>query len=148
MAIMEPQTLDMSAILLGAYELADMIKNSAETADYLYWKQRKDEDQEVKRLMPLLNRKKELFEETQRFGHYHPNYHEAMDQVNEVIRQLDAIECVHRFKDAERKLDELLHEVSQSIAFAVSDTIKVPGNDPLDSGGGCSTGGSCSGKCG
>ena len=148
MAIMEPQTLDMSAILLGAYELADMIKNSAETADYLYWKQRKDEDQEVKRLMPLLNRKKELFEETQRFGHYHPNYHEALDQVNEVIRQLDAIECVRRFKDAERKLDELLHEVSQSIAFAVSDTIKVPGNDPLASGGGCSTGGSCSGKCG
>ncbi|CAG7622729.1 YlbF family regulator [Paenibacillus allorhizosphaerae] len=148
MAIMEPQTLDMSAILLGAYELADMIKNSAETADYLYWKERKDQDEEVKRLMPLLNRKKELFEETQRFGHYHPNYHEALDQVNEVMQKLDALESVHHFKEAERKLDELLYEVSQSIAFAVSDTIKVPGNDALASGGGCSTGGSCSGKCG
>ncbi|TVY08728.1 YlbF family regulator [Paenibacillus cremeus] len=148
MAIMEPQSLDMSAVLMGAYELSDMITHSAETADYLYWKHRKDTDEQVQQLVRALDKKKVLFEETQRFGHYHPNYHEALDQVNAIVAQLDAIESVRRFKEAEQRLDDLLYQVSQSIAYAVSDTIKVPSNDPLASSGGCSSGGSCSGKCG
>ncbi|WP_426447268.1 YlbF family regulator [Paenibacillus sp. S-38] len=148
MAIMEPQTLDMSALLLGSYELADYIKQSAETADYLYWKERKDADPEVRALVKEFGKSKERFEECERFGHYHPNYHEALDAVKEVQSRLEAVESVRRFMEAERKLDELLYEVSEMIARSVSDTIKVPSNDPLASTGGCSSGGSCSGKCG
>ncbi|UUZ85802.1 YlbF family regulator [Paenibacillus sp. P26] len=147
MAVTEKQTLDMSALLLGAYELADMIVHSVDSADYLYWKERQETDPEVRSLAREFNRKKELFEETQRFGHFHPNYHEALDQVKEVQARLDSLEPVRRFKDAEQRLDDLLHEVSQTIARAVSDTIKVPGGDAPE-GGGRSSGGSCSGKCG
>ncbi|MCZ8520221.1 MULTISPECIES: YlbF family regulator [Paenibacillus] len=148
MAVMESQTMDMSAILLGAYDLADYIKHSAETADYLYWKERKDADPEVFGLVKEFAKRKERFEECERFGHYHPNYHEALDAVKEVQSQLESVESVRRYMEAERKLDELLYEVSETIARAVSDTIKVPSNDPLASTGGCSSGGSCSGKCG
>lgn len=148
MAVMESHTMDMSAILLGAYELADMIKLSAETADYLYWKRLVEENEEVGKLTKEFTKQKERFAECERFGHYHPNYHEALEQVNKVQAQLDALEPVRRFKEAESRLDELLYEVSQLVAHSVSDTIKVPSNDPLAAGGGCSSGGSCSGKCG
>lgn len=148
MAVMESHTIDMSAILLGAYELADMIKLSAETADYLYWKRLVEENEEVGRLTKEFAKQKERFAECERFGHYHPNYHEALEKVKKVQAQLDALEPVRRFKEAENRLDELLYEISQLVARSVSDTIKVPSNDPLASGGGCSSGGNCSGKCG
>ncbi|WP_019533624.1 YlbF family regulator [Paenibacillus ginsengihumi] len=146
MAVTEAQTLDMSAILLGSYELADMIKNSAETADYLYWRRQVDIDPEAQRLIREFNRTKELFEECQRFGHFHPNYHEAKDRMREAEARLEALESVRRFKLAEKQLDELLHDVSETIARAVSDSILVPGNEPA--AGGCASGGACSGKCG
>lgn len=98
------------------------------------------------------DKKKELFEECQRFGHFHPDYHAALGQVQEIQNQLDSLESVRRFKLAEERLDNLLYSISQTIAHSVSDTIKVPSNDPLTSGGSCSTGscstgGSCSGGC-
>ncbi|MFD0680448.1 MULTISPECIES: YlbF family regulator [unclassified Paenibacillus] len=153
MAVIEAQALDMSAILMQAYDLGDMIKISTETSDYLYWKQRKDEDPQVKELVKLFNKKKELFEECQRFGHFHPDYHAALEQVQAIQVKLDNLESVKYFKEAEQRLDELLYTVSQMIAHSVSDTIKVPGND-MNAGGGscstgsCSTGGGCSGSCG
>jgi len=153
MAVMEAQTLDMSAILMQAYSLGDMIKDSAETADYLYWKQRKDEDPQVGELLKQFQKKKELFDECQRFGHFHPDYHSALDQARSIQEQLDSLEPVRRFKEAEQRLDDLLYTVSETIARSVSVTIKVPGNDLREAGGGCSsgscsTGGSCSGGCG
>jgi cell fate (sporulation/competence/biofilm development) regulator YlbF (YheA/YmcA/DUF963 family) len=151
-AVTEAQTLDMSAILMQAYDLGDMIKSSAETADFLYWKQQIDQDVVVSGLVRQFDKKKELFEECQRFGHFHPDYHAALGQVQSIQEQLDSLESVRRFKQAEQRLDDLLFSVSQTIAHSVSDTIKVPSNDPLAGGGSCSTGscstgGSCSGGC-
>ncbi|MDF2963146.1 MAG: hypothetical protein K0S39_4881, partial [Paenibacillus sp.] len=124
----------------------------AETSDYLYWKQRKDEDPQVKELVKLFNKKKELFEECQRFGHFHPDYHAALEQVKAIQEQLDNLESVKYFKQAEQRLDDLLFTVSQMIAHSVSDSIKVPSNEMQTGGscssGSCSTGGSCSGGCG
>ncbi len=153
MAVIEAQAMDMSAILMQAYDLGDLIKDSAETADYLYWKQRKEEDPQVHDLLKQFQKKKDLFEECQRFGHFHPDYHSALDQAKSIQDQLDNIEAVRRFKEAEQRLDNLLFTVSETIARSVSDSIKVPSNDPLASGGscssgGCSSGGSCSGSCG
>ncbi len=148
MSVMEKTALDMAAVLMKAYHLGDMINGSAEIADYLYWKDFLDQDPEVKDLVAKLERKKELFDECQRFGHFHPDYHRALDEVKEIELQLEKIESVAQFKAAETRLDELLYEISTTIAYAVSDTIKVPSNNPLPSEGGCSTGGSCSGSCG
>jgi cell fate (sporulation/competence/biofilm development) regulator YlbF (YheA/YmcA/DUF963 family) len=148
MSIMEKSTLDMSALLLGAYELGDMILASREAADYLHWKQVMGEDPKAQSLINKLQRQKELFEECQRFGHFHPEYHKAMDAVRLVQEELDLVESVVRYRQAEEKLDDLLYEVSETIARSVSETIKVPANKMLPESGGCSSGGSCSGKCG
>ncbi|MBN3526055.1 YlbF/YmcA family competence regulator [Paenibacillus apiarius] len=134
----------MAVLLTNAYELGDMINQSAEVAEYLYWKERVDSSEAVKHLVREFSRKKERFEETERFGHYHPDYHKAKDEVLAVQSQLDSIEEVSYFKQAEQAVDELLHRLSETIAFAVSNTIKVPGNDPQPSGG-CGNG--CSGNC-
>ncbi|MWV45146.1 YlbF family regulator [Paenibacillus sp. HJL G12] len=142
MSVSEVQTMDMAAVLMNAYELGDMINQSVEVSDYLYWKQCVDSNPEVQELVRLLAKKKELFDETQRFGHFHPNYHSAKDEVKAVEVQLEQFEEVARFKQAELNLDEMLHQMSEMIAFSVSDTIKVPSNDPNPKRG-CGGGGKC-----
>lgn len=142
--------LDLSSVLIQAYELGDSINCSAEVADYLYWKQRKEEDPKLKELLYEFNRKKQLFEECQRFGHFHPDYHAAMDSMQAAQAALDTLESVSRFKQAEDQLDELLYSISRLVAHSVSDTIKVPSNNPLPetgcASGGCGSGGGC--NCG
>ncbi|GIP14460.1 regulator [Paenibacillus montaniterrae] len=148
----EPGTasIDMASLLLKAYELGDTIIASAPVANYLYWQAEVAKNTEVKSIQREFQRAKELFEETQRFGRFHPNYHEAKDRVKAIEAKLNAIPCVQAFKQHEAQLDELLHEVATMIARSVSDTIKVPSNEK-GAGGGCGSGGSCScgsGGCG
>lgn len=143
MSVLESHTVDMAELLINAYELGDMINNSTAVSDYLYWKQQVEASAEIQAWVRKLDAKKELFEETQRFGHFHPNYHEAKDKVTEVEKELEQFEAVRRFKAAEKELDDILHQMSETIAYAVSETIKVPSNDPNPHGGGCGSGGSC-----
>ncbi|MEJ8304375.1 YlbF family regulator [Saccharibacillus sacchari] len=142
MSVSEIETVDMACVLMSAYELGDMINGSVEVADYLYWRETMQQHPEVRRLIGKLNAKKELFEETQRFGHFHPNFHAAKEEVELVEREMEEIEAVSRFKEAEKALDDLLFEMSETIAYSVSSSIKVPGNDPLPKKG-CGSGGSC-----
>ena len=142
-------SLDMGSLLLSAYELGDWINQSADVADYLYWKSVVEKNVEVKMLQAQFVKAKELFEECQRFGRFHPNYHEAKDKVKLIEKQLADVECVGKFKAAEQAVDDMLYEVSRLIAESVSDMIKVPGNER--NLGGCGSGGSCGcggGGCG
>ncbi|MFC7681665.1 YlbF family regulator [Paenibacillus sp. GCM10028914] len=143
MSVSELNTVDMAEVLTYAYELGDMINASVEVADYLYWKQAVENDPNIQSLIRKLETKKELFEETQRFGHFHPNYHSAKDEVQAVEAELEGFEAVVRFKLAEKNLDDLLFNMSEKIAFSVSDTIKVPSNNALPKKG-CGSGGGCS----
>ncbi len=147
MSIMEQNALDMAAVLLSSYELADMIKNSVEVARYLRAKAEMDQDAEALRLIRKLGSKKELYEECQRFGHFHPDYHAALNQVREVEQEMQQLAVIQRFVQAENALDELLYEVSRTIAHSVSQSVKVPSNKLQESTGGCASGGSCSGGC-
>lgn len=142
---MEADVLDMSAILLQAYEIGDMINTSAEVANYLYWKNEVEMNPEVQQLIKVFAQKKESFDECQRFGRFHPDFHAAMEAVHQVQAQLDELEAVKNFKQAEEKLDDLLYSVSEMIAHSVSDTIKVPSNKLLPTSG-CGSG-NCT-KCG
>nr|WP_157334886.1 YlbF family regulator [Paenibacillus lutrae] len=141
----EAKTLDMSSILMEAYDVADSINRSVEVADYLYWKQAMENDLQAQSVVREFNKAKELFEECERFGHFHPDYHASLDRVQAVQVKFDNVQSIHKYKEAEERLDELLYTVSKMIAAAVSDTIKVPGG--LDTGGGGCSGGSCSGGC-
>lgn len=136
-------SLDMASLLLCAYELGDCINQSAEVAEYLYWKTAVSEDEEVKQMSKRFDKAKELFEECQRFGRFHPDYNSAKDKVKQIERELGEVESVRRFKSAEQVVDEMLYDVSRTIAESVSENIKVPGNEKAG-GGSCGSGGSCS----
>jgi cell fate (sporulation/competence/biofilm development) regulator YlbF (YheA/YmcA/DUF963 family) len=142
----QTQSLDESAIVMQAYDVGDLINASVEVADYIYWKQAKESDPEVQRLVKLFEQHKVLFEESQRFGHFHPDYHAALEKVQHAQNMLDSLEVVRKFKEVEEVLDGLLHTISTVIAHSVSESIKVPGNNTSLSAGGCASG-SCSGKC-
>lgn len=142
MSVSELSTVDMAQVLTYAYELGDMINESTLVSDYLYWQERVNSNPEIQEWVRRLEDKKELFAETQRFGRFHPNYHSAKDEVKAVEDKLDTFEEVIRFKEAEQQLDSLLHQMSETIAFSVSSTIKVPSNNPSRKRG-CGGGGSC-----
>ncbi|MEO3947553.1 YlbF family regulator [Gorillibacterium sp. CAU 1737] len=144
--------LDRSDLLVRAYELGDMINSSAEMADYLYWKEQMGRDDRAHQAIQAFQRKKDLFEECTRFGHFHPNYHEALTEAEKAREELDAVESIRSFRRAESELDELLYAVAELVARSVSESVKVPKNGEDAGGGcssgGCSSGGSCSGNCG
>ncbi|MCC3372981.1 YlbF family regulator [Cohnella sp. REN36] len=144
-------TADLAALASRAFELGDLIKHSALAAEYAYWKERVQRHDGAQQLIHEFARAKEQFAECERFGRFHPNYNEALDRIYAVETRLDEIEPVRRFKAAEAAVDQLLHEVAMTIARSVSDTIKVPDNDPNPKAKGCGGGGSCScgsGGCG
>jgi len=142
----ETHALDVSELLLKAYEIGVMINHSREVAEYLRWKQAVERSEEIQEAVRLLARKKEKFRECERFGRYHPDYHHALNEVKEAERRLDQFEAVRQYKAAEKELDHLLYDLSKTIAHAVSESILVPSNDPMPARGGCGAGCAC--KCG
>ena len=124
-----------------------MINHSEEMNAYLMAKQKLEQDAEAQSYIAKFKKAKATFEECERFGHFHPNYHEALDAVNAIQADMDALEVVQQFKAAESALDELLYDVAKTIASAVSESVKVPSNSILPDAG-CGSGGSCSGKWG
>lgn len=122
-------TLDMTEILLDAYQLADQINESEEVKTYLHCQKRVQEDPEAQTIIREFQKVKELFAEAQRFGRFHPNYHEAKEQAQSYQKKMRTHPVIGAYLEAEEKLDRLLHEVSLTIAHAVSESIKVPGNE-------------------
>lgn len=142
---------DLATLISSAFELGDSIKRSVYAAEYAYWKDQVHRDEDAKRLSKQFAKAKDKFAECERFGRFHPDYNAALEEVYAVQAELDGLESVSRFKAAEASLDELLYDISRTLAHAVSATIKVPDNDPNPKGSGCGGGGSCScgsGGCG
>jgi len=96
------------------------------------------------------SRLKEQYEDVQRFGKYHPDYHTIMKRIREEKRALDLNEAIAQLKIAENDYQDLLDEVSLLIGKSVSEAVKVPVSNPFFaaassscSTGGCGSGGSC-----
>lgn len=91
---------------------------------------------------------KERYEEVQRFGRYHPDYHTVMKDIRLRKRELDMNEQVAALRLAENDVQQLFDEIGMIVAKSVSDAVKVPtGNAFFSSSscsGGCGSGGSCS----
>ncbi|HEX7056591.1 MAG TPA: YlbF family regulator [Bacilli bacterium] len=147
MSVAEKKAIDMGELLLKAYELSDLIKNSAEAAQYLQYKRELANDPLAQSAIREFNKLKERFEECERFGRRHPDFYDTMKKTRHALAEVNAIESVKRYREAEKNLDELLNLVSRTIAHAVSETVKVPSNNPLPSESGCGSCGS-SGHCG
>lgn len=141
-------TSERLELLEYAEQLAQMVLESDIVEQYqicLYKMQNNKATQEkIRRFVNL----KELYEEVQRFGKYHPDYKRVMSQIREYKREMDLDQHVAEFKLAENDLQGLLDEISMLVGGAVSKQIKVPSGNPFfDSGShgsGCGGGGSCS----
>jgi cell fate (sporulation/competence/biofilm development) regulator YlbF (YheA/YmcA/DUF963 family) len=127
-------------------QLAKMILKSDIASQYricLYnLKSNKESQRKIRKFVSL----KDLYEDVQRFGKYHPDYKQVMKDVRVAKREMDLDPCVADFKVAENDLQGLLDEISVLIGGAVSENIKVPtGNPFFETSSGCSSGGCGSG---
>lgn len=118
----------MTSIFADVANLAEQINHSTEAKEYRKYKVHLQEHAEVQQLLQEFQRVKDDFAEAQRFGIFHPNYHEAKAKAQEYQQRLNTHPVIAQFRQAEEQLDQLLHQVSLIIAHSVSESIKVPSN--------------------
>ncbi|KAB7669287.1 YlbF family regulator [Bacillus sp. B1-b2] len=141
-------TTEMLRMEEEAEIIAQMILESEVAEQYRICLSILHSDKETQRKIHSFNQMKELYEEVQRFGKYHPEYKRVMMDIRQLKREMDLDVNVAEFKIAENELQKLLDDVSVIIGHSVSTYVKVPtGNPFFESGcstGGCGSGGSCS----
>lgn len=136
-------TVEIIDILDLSDELSEMIINSKQMANYIEKKTQLKEDGEAQALLKAFEQKKEAYDEVQRFGRYHPDYRVVTKETRLMKREVDMLGSVAEFKIAERELQMLLDEISERIAFSISNQIMVPKDGALFTDAGCSHGGGC-----
>jgi cell fate (sporulation/competence/biofilm development) regulator YlbF (YheA/YmcA/DUF963 family) len=140
-------SIDVAEYLHQAEDLAQKIVCSEVALHYLRCRKELQQDDTAQSLIRDFVKKKEAFEEVERFGQYHPDYHTVKQEMREKKRELDMLDTVANFKKAERALEDLLNEISKILAFSVSEEIKVPTGNPFWDQLGCG-GSGCGGSCG
>lgn len=141
-------TLERIQIIEYAEKLGQFIQETDIAERYRFYYHKLQEDHNTSRKITAFVKMKELYEDVQRFGRYHPEYKQIMRKTRELKREMDLDENVANFRKAENELQSLLDQISLIISHAVSVNIKVnTGNPFFDTGsscsGGCGTGGSC-----
>lgn len=141
-------TSEWAFILDEADALSSMILNSELVRNYREAHQAVYSDQSLVEKIAAFNRLKEQYEDVQRFGKYHPDYHTIMKEIRKQKRELDLNEKVANLKFAENELQDLLDEICLIIGKSVSEAVKVPVSNPFFEtschSGGCGSGGNCS----
>ncbi|MCJ7839530.1 YlbF family regulator [Lederbergia sp. NSJ-179] len=141
-------TIEIVQLIEKAELISEQIIQSEIANKYRFYYHKLQNTPETQRKIRSFLEIKELYEDVQRFGRYHPDYKEIMIKTRERKREMDLDENIANFRRIENELQSLLDEVSVMIARSVSDQIKVPtGNPFFDTGsscsGGCGSGGSC-----
>lgn len=142
-------TLERIELLEHAEQLAKMVLESDIAEQYQICLYKLQNNKETQRKINRFVSLKELYDEVQRFGKYHPDYKKVMTQIRETKREMDMDPLVAEFKLAENDLQDLLDAISIIVGGAVSEHIKVPtGNQFFETNtshaSGCGGGGSCS----
>lgn len=141
-------TMSHVKLLDKSDDLSKMILNSTVMNDYKRAYSELQNDDVAQKLVKEFNDMKLNYEEIERFGTYHPDYREIMSNVRRAKRKMDMNDKVASFKIAERQLQQLLDEISELIAYSVSEQIKVPKEDGFLADSGCGTGCGTGGTCG
>ena len=143
-------TMERVEILQRADELAQFVLQSEIGEQYLQTLYNMREDRLAQKKIKQFASMKELFEEVQRFGKYHPDYKRVNLEIRHLKRDMDLHPTIAEFKMAETGLQSLLDEISMRVGHAVSPTVKVPAGSPFFesassgcSSGSCGTGGGC-----
>lgn len=142
-------TYEWVQITDSAEELSRMILQSEQAEQYRQAYHAVYDNKELADEIMAFARLKELYEEVQRFGKYHPDYKDVMKRIRVDKRQLDLNEQVASLRLAENELQDLIDQVSFIIGRSVSEAVKIPSSNPFFSsdsscGGSCGTGGGCS----
>ncbi|MBS7344766.1 MAG: YlbF family regulator [Caryophanon sp.] len=129
--------------------LSRMILQSEQVANYRLAYKAVYEDEALVQQIQAFQRMKDHYEDVQRFGKYHPDYHTIMKSVRTQKRALDMHDAISALRVAENDVQDLLDEVSLLIGRSVSEAVKVPVSNPFfqtgsSCGTGCGTGGGCS----
>ncbi|SFB18633.1 Cell fate regulator YlbF, YheA/YmcA/DUF963 family (controls sporulation, competence, biofilm development) [Lentibacillus halodurans] len=136
-------TLEYADILDHSELVGEMVLKSDVVESYENARQALIEDSKAQQLIKAFNDIKEQHDEVQRFGSYHPDFNEIMKKVRSAKREMDMNEKVAAFKVAERNLQKMLDDISEYIAFSVSDEIKAPRDGAVLTDTGCGHGGGC-----
>ncbi|QHJ70864.1 YlbF family regulator [Planococcus halotolerans] len=142
-------TYEWVQIADSAEELSRMILQSEQAEQYRQAYHAVYDNKELADEITAFARLKELYEEVQRFGKYHPDYKDVMKRIRVDKRKLDLNEKVAELRLAENELQDLIDQVSFIIGRSVSEAVKIPSSNPFFSsdsscGGSCGTGGGCS----
>lgn len=129
--------------------LSRMILQSEQVANYRLAYKAVYEDEALVQQIQVFQRMKDHYEDVQRFGKYHPDYHTIMKSIRTQKRALDMHDAISALRVAENDVQDLLDEVSLLIGRSVSEAVKVPVSNPFfqtgsSCGTGCGTGGGCS----
>jgi cell fate (sporulation/competence/biofilm development) regulator YlbF (YheA/YmcA/DUF963 family) len=119
-------SLDINELVDAAHELGTQINQSNQVAQYLKLKQKVQNDAEAQFMLKAFQKVKEEFEETKRFGIFHPNFHEAKEKMASFQEQLNNHPLIGEYLQAEETVEQLLYQVSYVVARSVSDEVKVP----------------------
>ncbi|MFC7392434.1 YlbF family regulator [Scopulibacillus cellulosilyticus] len=139
-------TLEHVSVLEETDGLIGMLKHSDVFEHYRNMRDKLAKDQEAQSLIRDFVKVREKYDEVQRFGKYHPDYKQVIQNMMDIKRDVDLNDTIASYKKAEEQMEHLLNEISLEIARAVSDSIKVPTGNPFfdrGCGGGCGTGGKC-----
>lgn len=140
-------TIEIVDILDESEALGQMVLESDVMQSYNKAKNIMDEDPKAQELINQFNQMKESYEEVERFGRYHPDYSTIMKSVRQTKREMDMHDTIASYKIAETNLQKFLDEISQVVAFSVSEKVKVPMDGAALTEGGCGCGSGSSG-CG
>ena len=142
-------TYEWVQITDSAEELSRMILQSEQAEQYRQAYHAVYDNKELADEIIAFARLKDLYEEVQRFGKYHPDYKDVMKRIRVDKRKLDMNEQIAELRLAENEMQDLIDQVSFIIGRSVSEAVKIPSSNPFFSsdsscGGSCGTGGSCS----
>lgn len=142
-------TYEWVQITDSAEELSRMILQSEQAEQYRQAYHAVYDNKDLADEIIAFARLKELYEEVQRFGKYHPDYKDVMKRIRVDKRKLDLNERVADLRLAENEMQDLIDQVSFIIGRSVSEAVKIPSSNPFFSsdsscGGSCGTGGGCS----
>lgn len=133
------EILDEVDELNAMIEASQLTKNLREARKAVY------QDEQLVAQIQAFQYSKLQYEEVQRFGKYHPDYHRVTKEIRQQKRALDLHDAVANLRIVERDFQQMLDEIGVLLATTVSSAVKVDTDTLLASscGTGCGTGGGC-----
>jgi cell fate (sporulation/competence/biofilm development) regulator YlbF (YheA/YmcA/DUF963 family) len=119
-------TFDLNELMEAAEQLGHQINDSEEVKQYLELKKEIQTNAEAQMMIKSFEKVKEDFEETKRFGIFHPNYHEAKEKMEYFQEKFNEHALIGKYLKMEQQIEQLLFQISHIIARSVSKEVKVP----------------------